>query len=200
MRKAGFFEGQHKRTAILVAGGIGIFLVMLGGIAGAVVGQHGAGKQVSRNDVGTEVGQRAPQFRVTTIDGTTLTSDELRGKVVVITSAAAWCPTCAMEAREFRPVYEVWKDEGVIFLTVDIDPRDTPAFIREFASTLKPPWWYADTRGGKELINRFRLRRFEITYVLDREGIVRYQDYGVTSSATLLRVLEGIAKEHLLVE
>ena len=43
------------------------------------------------------VGDRVPSFEVSMTNGTTLRSDDLSGKVVLITLWASWCPSCRKE-------------------------------------------------------------------------------------------------------
>jgi cytochrome oxidase Cu insertion factor (SCO1/SenC/PrrC family) len=70
---------MHANT-ILFAGGAGILLFALASVAVVVVWPQNVGKQASGNSVGAEVGEHAPQFRVTTINGTTITSNNFLGK------------------------------------------------------------------------------------------------------------------------
>lgn len=54
------------------------------------------GKQSDEFAVVAE-GERVPSFTVAVTDGTTICSDSLRGKVVLITLWASWCPSCRRE-------------------------------------------------------------------------------------------------------
>ncbi len=141
---------------------------------------------------GTREGNSAPTFSVTTIDNGTLSSQDTKGKVLVFTSSAAWCQTCVMEAQQFAPVYEKYKNDDVVFLTIDIDPRDTTETIQAFRTHTNTPWAYADANGAEQLIKDFGLNRFEITYVIDTDGVIRYKDGGITDSGTLDEVLGSI--------
>ena len=78
---------------------------------------------------------------------------------------------------------------GVTFLTVDIDPQDTPAAIDTFRARMQTPWAYAPASGAVQLIRDFGLSRFEITYVIDARGIVRYYDASITEARRLTDVL-----------
>ena len=127
-----------------------------------------------QESVGTNVGNNAPTFTLTTIDGKTIDSASLRGKVVVVSSAAQWCPTCQEEAREFVPVYQKYKDKPVVFITIDIDPRDTKASVEQFKKTYNTPWDYADAQGGQEIIQKYGMRRFEMTYIIDTNGKIAF--------------------------
>ncbi len=145
--------------------------------------------------VGTNIGDIAPSFKVKTIEGKTLDSKSLKGKVVVITSSAAWRPTCVMEAQQFSPVYQKYKDKGVVFITVDIDPRDSKETIAKFKKDNNTPWYYTNRDGGRVIIERYNFNRFEITYIIDRNGIVRYKDVVITSSEKLEKEISKLLAE-----
>ena len=73
-----------------------------------------------------KVGDEAPDFSVTTIDGEKYTLSEFRGKVVMLQFTASWCRVC----REEMPFIEsdIWQrhkqDENFVLLAID---RDEPA-------------------------------------------------------------------------
>ncbi|MBI2028216.1 MAG: TlpA family protein disulfide reductase [Candidatus Levybacteria bacterium] len=133
---------------------------------------------------GLSIGDKAPDFTLTTIDGVNLTQSNLQGKILVITSGAAWCPTCIIENKNFNPVFKEVKDKGVEFITVDIDPIDDEVAIAEF-QRLYAPWHNVSQENAKKMIEDYGFWRFEITYIVDREGIIRFKDGGITSTETL---------------
>ena len=163
-------------------------------ITGFYVANKGSGgvKPSSVASIGTNLGEIAPDFAITTIDGEKIKSSSLRGKIVVITSSAAWCPTCVMEAQQFASVYQKYKDKPVVFITVDVDPRDSKDFIQQFKIRNNTPWYYADAQGGAEIAQKYSFNRFEITYVLDRQGIIRFKDRVVTSSDKLNQEIQRL--------
>lgn len=152
-------------------------------------------KQVTRveatGNIGINEGDTAPEFTVRTIENEELTSDGLKGTVTVITSSAAWCATCELEAKEFAPVYDEFKDNGVEFITVDIDGRDTVAAISDFKKKNNTPWSYADFSGAQSMIKTYRLDRFEITYVIDKQGVIVFKDQAITPSDTLRQAVQA---------
>ena len=135
--------------------------------------------------IGTKVGMIAPSFRITTINGNVVDSNDLTGKIIIITSSAAWCSTCVMEAQQFSLVYQKYKDESLAFITVDIDPRDRKEFIEQFKKDNNTPWDYADAQGGVDISRKYKLDRFEITYIIDKDGIIRFRDNIITNSDKL---------------
>ncbi len=173
-----------------------LFLLFLLSLAGSglylIRRDKGAVESVAISKTGTKINDIAPSFTITTVEGKEIKSSSLRGKIVVITSAAAWCPTCVKEAQEFAPVYQKYKDKGVVFITVDIDPRDDKDFIQQFQITNKTPWHYTDAEGGKEIREKYSLQRFEITYILDRQGKIRFKDSVITRGHRLEQEIEKL--------
>lgn len=151
---------------------------------------EGASQQSTASlQVGTDVGDRAPEFAFVSTGGETIHSDNLRGKVVVMTSAAVWCPSCEAEAFQLAAVYAKHRDSPVTFLTIDIDPRNSVEFIDQFRKDNVTPWFYSQALEAEQLIDNYKLNRFEITYVIDQDGIIRYKDAWTTSVDELEQVL-----------
>lgn len=138
-----------------------------------------------------EIGQKAPDFSITSIDGETLTLSGFKDKIVVVTSGAAWCPTCIIENKNFQPVYEETKDKGVEFITVDIDPADTPEAVLKFQETYAP-WHNVHVDSAWQMINDYGFWRFEITYIIDGDGVIQFADIGITSEDKLRKELNKL--------
>lgn len=137
-----------------------------------------------------EVGQEAPNFQVTTINGKTLSLDSFSDKILVVTSGAAWCPTCILEAKNMNPVFQEFKDKGVEFMTVDIDPVDDEraiaAFQRQYA-----PWHNVHSGQAQEMIKDYGFWRFEITYII-KDGAIHFADVAITDTEVLRNELNEV--------
>ncbi|HKL66554.1 MAG TPA: TlpA disulfide reductase family protein [Bacteroidales bacterium] len=55
-----------------------------------------AGAQGGKSTL-TEIGQVAPAFQCTTVDGDVINSGDLKGKVIWVNFFATWCPPCKKE-------------------------------------------------------------------------------------------------------
>jgi peroxiredoxin len=66
------------------------------------------------------LGQMGPSFTLKAIDGKTYSSDQLRGKYVVIHFATTWCPFCNAEAPYLQELYKTYSDKEVEVFIVDV--------------------------------------------------------------------------------
>lgn len=93
---------------------------------------------VFRSGSQAEAGKAAPSFELPLLDGSGVLSDEdLEGHPVVINFWASWCIPCREEAPLFERAWKAYKDEGVIFLGVNIKDAESDArdFVKEFGIT-----------------------------------------------------------------
>ncbi len=103
---------------------------------------------------GRLVGQAAPPFTLTLLDGTTLTLADLRGKVVVLNFWASWCAPCERELPRFQELSEAWSHTGepvqVVGIGVKRDYGDgARALVQRLGLTFPVG---RDTAGTDELI------------------------------------------------
>ena len=83
-------------------------------------------------------GNAAPSFQLELLDGSgVLTDEDLKGKPVVINFWASWCIPCREEAPLLEKTWRAYKNDGVIFLGVNIKDAESDAkrFVDEFGIT-----------------------------------------------------------------
>ena len=140
----------------------------------------------------------APDFTLTSQDGTPATLRELRGKVVAVTFIYPSCPdVCPMLTDKMARVQdELGADFGskVAFLSISVDPEhDTPAVLKEYAEALgaKREGWSFLTgtpAAVREVAHRYgvavgpaadgQVDHTLLTTLVDRQGVMRVQYLG----------------------
>ena len=67
-----------------------------------------------------EVGQAAPDFTLTNIDGQKASLADFKGKAIILNFFASWCPPCRGEIPDFITLQKAYGDKGFTFLGVSL--------------------------------------------------------------------------------
>jgi cytochrome c biogenesis protein CcmG/thiol:disulfide interchange protein DsbE len=116
------------------------------------------------------IGQKAPDFVLTTFDGQQIDSRELRGKVILLNFWASWCKPCEQEAADLEAAWRDYQDsDQVIFLGVDWTDTETAAFeyLDKFDITYPNG---ADL--GTRISQVYRTTGVPETYIIDKDGLL----------------------------
>ena len=76
--------------------------------------------------------QNPVEFSLRTIDGQTITSDSLRGEVVVMAFGASWLPLSKTQLQGVRKLADEYSDRGVVVYWVSTESEDPKS--KNFAS------------------------------------------------------------------
>lgn len=80
------------------------------------------------------VGRQAPDFTLSTLDGTEVSLSQFSGQSVFINFWASWCLPCREEMPELVRSYETHKAQGLMILGVNLTYSDTLPDVQAFAS------------------------------------------------------------------
>lgn len=70
-------------------------------------------------------GQPVPGIKATMMDGTALSFDRWKGKVIYVDFWASWCVPCRKEMPNVPAIKEQFKGEDVVFVYISIDAKET---------------------------------------------------------------------------
>lgn len=133
------------------------------------------------------IGQKVPNFSLTTFDGEVINTEDYAGKVILVNFWASWCKPCEQEAAELEEAYQYYKPGGeVLFLGVDWVDTEPEAlgFIRKFGLT------YANGPDiGTIIAQMFRIQGVPETYVIDRNGKLAYIKKGPFQSTDEIKAV-----------
>jgi len=115
-----------------------------------------------------KVGDVAPDFQLTMIDGTKITLDQLRGQVVVLNFWATWCGPCKRELPLLDKYYEIQRSHGLRVFTIATEDSLPLYQLKKLFAVMKIP-------SAKRIKGNYPvLQGVPTNYVIDRSGHVRY--------------------------
>lgn len=82
----------------------------------------------------TNAGDTAPNFKVKTEDGKTITRSDFGGKLLVLNFWASWCPPCISETPSLEQFAKQFGPQGVVVLGISQDRKEDRyrGFIQRF--------------------------------------------------------------------
>ena len=141
-------------------------------------------------NVGFQVGQRAPDFTLPSLDGKSVTLSELRGRPVLLNFWATWCAPCRVEMPWLVRLDEAYRAQGlqVIGIAVESGQKDEiAAFVRERGVQ------YEIVLGNSATLNEFGGVRFmPQSFFIDREGRITKVTAGITDESDLAEGIKAL--------
>jgi peroxiredoxin len=151
-----------------------------------------------------KVPRPAAPLEAKTIDGRTITLNDLKGKVVAVMFFSTDCPHCQNTTQLLNPIYAEWKARGLEILGMAVNPNantNLKAFAEQFGA--KFPLALSSTSECNRFSEESVMRRFTVPYLLfvDRQGQVREEhpgadrDFWVGQQQNIPAVLDALLKE-----
>lgn len=139
-----------------------------------------------------ETGPMAPDFALEQMNGEVFRLSEHRGEVVVLNIWATWCDPCHTEVPGFVELQEEFAGE-VTFVGLSIDDGGFEA-VRPFAR--KYDVNYPQLAGQSVAWQKYgRSQSVPRTFVIDRQGRIRYRHTGLLLKGRLKIVLDELTSE-----
>jgi peroxiredoxin len=110
----------------------------------------------------------APDFALRDLDGTMRDLASFRGRVILLTFWATWCPPCRAEMLSMAGLYQTYKDYGFEVVAVSSDVQGAEV-VQPFVTQLHLSFTTLLDATG-QVTRLYGVTSLPTTYLLDREG------------------------------
>lgn len=134
------------------------------------------------------VGAVAPAFSETTVTGSTLSMESLKGKPLYLSFFATWCPPCNEEAPDVEEISKTYASQGLQVVGVDVLENQAKAKQFVDAHHLSYP---AIVDSGA-LRDAYNINGMPVNVFIDKTGVVKKIEIGELSKAEMLADVKSI--------
>ena len=133
-----------------------------------------------------------PAITATLLDGREFSSEQVKGKVLLVNFWATWCGPCREEMPAIDAYYQAHRAQGLEVIALSTDELKDESKVREAAQPFSFPVAMLKT---SKLSGFGRIWRMPVSAVIDREGRLVKQDWFVDpklGAATLDPVIKPL--------
>ncbi len=115
-----------------------------------------------------KVGEAAPDFELTSLDGEVVRLSQLKGTPVLLSFGATWCPDCRIEAPLLEDVHQAHPELVVLLVDVNEGPDLVQQYMRELGITHPI---LLDRDGA--VMKQYQVLAIPTELFIDTEGVIR---------------------------
>ena len=122
----------------------------------------------------------APAWTLKGVDGEVVSSEQFKGKVLVVDFWATWCPPCRAEIPGYIAMQKKYAADGLVIVGISVD-TEGPAVVKKFIKDagINYPIVMADD----QIQDAFApIGGYPTTLIIDREGRIRDRKLGLEST------------------
>lgn len=123
----------------------------------------------------TDENRPAAPYSVRLANGELLSSESLKGKVVLVNFWATWCPYCRKEMPAIQDFWQEHRTEGFEVLAISVD--DSPQKIVGYMK--KAGYGFTAASMDQSVLNTFgTVSTVPTSFIVDRNGVIRHKIAG----------------------
>ncbi|HSO57378.1 MAG TPA: redoxin domain-containing protein [Paenisporosarcina sp.] len=137
-------------------------------------------------ETGLAIGNVAPDFELTTLEGETARLSDYRGQRVFVNFWATWCPPCRAEMPDMQKLYEQ-TDVDVEILAVNLQESEdvVSEFVNDFGLTFPI---LMDT--NSDVADTYQVRAYPTSYMIDSSGRIQFIAIGAMNHELMVQEIE----------
>lgn len=136
-----------------------------------------------------QIGEQAPNFVLTDMNGKQHKLSEYRGRGVFLNFWGTWCKPCEYEMPYIEKQYQVYKNQGVEVLAINVGESDYA--VNNFAVKYHLSFPIMIDK-GQEVQIAYQVNPLPVTFLIDKEGKVVDMTTGSLTEASVQQYMERI--------
>jgi len=141
-------------------------------------------KELKKDSYGENIimeGELSPKWSYTFEDGRIISSEKLKGKVVVIDFWGTWCGPCKKVMPEVEALHQQYKNnKDVVVIGISARERNINAADSYFKNN---QYTYTHIPSGDSVADVFKAKYFPTFYIIDKQGKVILSTVGVENNS-----------------
>lgn len=154
--------------------------------------RNAANASQNQHSEGLEVGSRAPDFELPSVDGNSMMLSSLKGKKVILNFWASWCPPCRLEMPDMAKFYSDQQNNGIVILAVNLTDTeksqdDVTTFMKNNNITFPV---VLDEKGKAAQL--YNVASIPASFIIDSQGIIQKKLVGPMTYDSMNSLLSAI--------
>jgi len=136
----------------------------------------------------------APAWKLKDVDGKVVSSEDFKGKVVVVDFWATWCPPCRTEIPGYVQLQKKYAADGLVIVGISVD-TDGPEVVRKFMKEVGIN--YPIVMADDQIQDLFApIQGYPTTLIIDRDGKIRDRKLGREPTEQYEKRILAILRPH----
>ena len=180
--------------SMLLVGALGLLaLIIVGLLRPGSASTIAPSTSLTSAPVGLQVGDAAPNFTLTTLDGKKVRLSDFRGKPVMLNFWYASCPGCLQEIPGMQRFYAAELAAGKHFVILGVNSVDDLQTAQQFAQQSGLTYTLVMDQ-NQQVATLYNLTATPTSYFIDTHGIIRFVQVGPVDEATLQQKVAEISQ------
>lgn len=136
---------------------------------------------------GIDVGQKAPPFKLLTVDGKEIELGSFaKDRVTLLVFGATWCPACRHEIPILKEYYSELKDDGLNVLGIDI--QESVKKVKSLIEKMQINYPVV-LDSSADIARLYKVVGIPLNIILDKNGVIVYKKNRLPSKEFLKGLL-----------
>ena len=140
------------------------------------------------------VGKQAPDFTLSTLEGTKVSLSQFQGQPILINFWASWCDPCRDEMPDLARTFEAQKAEGLMILGLNLTFSDSLPDVQAFVKEFNIPFPILLDEDGTVAEKLYRISGLPTSVFINQDGTIERIQVGVMTGRQIKQYVAEILR------